>query len=97
MLVSVVIFYMCNTFRFIRQFRLHFEFLGPTDFLPGGLVAKSCPTLCDPMDYSLTGSSVHGIIPGKKTSGLSFSSLGDLLDPGIEPASPALAGRAFYH
>ena len=67
MLVSVVIFYMCNTFRFIRQFRLHFEFLGPTDFLPGGLVAKSCPTLCDPMDYSLTGSSVHGIIPGKNT------------------------------
>jgi len=28
-------------------------------------------------------------------SGLLFSSLGDLLDPGIEPASPALAGRFF--
>ena len=25
------------------------------------LVAKSCPTLCNPMDYSLPGSSVHGI------------------------------------
>ena len=25
------------------------------------LVTKSCPTLCDPMDYSLSGSSVHGI------------------------------------
>ena len=24
-------------------------------------VIQSCPTLCDPMDYSLTGSSVHGI------------------------------------
>ena len=23
-------------------------------------VAQSCPTLCDPMDYSLPGSSVHG-------------------------------------
>ena len=23
--------------------------------------AQSCPTLCDPMDYSLPGSSVHGI------------------------------------
>ena len=22
---------------------------------------QSCPTLCDPMDYSLTGSSVHGV------------------------------------
>ena len=33
-------------------------------------------------------------------SGLLFSSLGDLPDPGIEPASlssPALAGRVFYH
>ena len=24
-------------------------------------VAQSCPTLCDPMDFSLLGSSVHGI------------------------------------
>ena len=28
---------------------------------------QSCPTLCDPMDYSLPGSSVHGIFPGKNT------------------------------
>ena len=26
------------------------------------LVAQSCLTLCDPMDYSLPGSSVHGIL-----------------------------------
>ena len=26
------------------------------------LVAQSCPTLCDPMDYSLPGSSIHGIL-----------------------------------
>ena len=26
------------------------------------LVSKSCPTLCDPMDYSPPGSSVHGIL-----------------------------------
>ena len=24
-------------------------------------VAQSCPTLCDPMDHNLPGSSVHGI------------------------------------
>ena len=30
-------------------------------------VAQSCPTLCDPMDCSLPGSSVHGIFPGKNT------------------------------
>ena len=30
-------------------------------------VAQSCPTLCDPMDYSLPGFSIHGIFPGKNT------------------------------
>ena len=30
-------------------------------------VAQSCPTLCDPMDCSLPGSSVHGIFPGNST------------------------------
>ena len=29
------------------------------------LVAQSCPTLCDPMDYSLPGSSVHGIFQAR--------------------------------
>ena len=29
------------------------------------LVAQSCPTLCNPMDYSLPGSSVHGILQAR--------------------------------
>ena len=32
-----------------------------------GLVAQSCLTLCDPMDYTLPGSSVHRNSPGKNT------------------------------
>ena len=28
-------------------------------------VAQSCPTLWDPMDYSLPGSSVHGILQAR--------------------------------
>ena len=31
------------------------------------LVAQSCPTLCDPMDCTLPGSSVHGDSPSKNT------------------------------
>ena len=27
--------------------------------------AQSCPTLCDPMDFSLPGSSVHGILQAR--------------------------------
>ena len=31
------------------------------------LVTHLCPTLCDPMDCSPSGSSVHGDPPGKKS------------------------------
>ena len=54
------------------------------------LVTKSSPTLCDPMDHSPLGSSVHGILQARILEGLPFPSLGDLSDPGIEPVSPAL-------
>ena len=50
-------------------------------------VAQSCPTLYDPMDYSLPGSSIHGILQAKVPE-WGFSSPGDLPDPGIEPGSP---------
>ena len=53
------------------------------------LVAQSCPTLCDPMDCSLPGSSVHGFPRQEYWSGLPFPSPSDLSDPWIEPESPA--------
>ena len=31
------------------------------------LVGQSCPSLCNPMDHSLPGSSLHGDSPGKIT------------------------------
>ena len=49
------------------------------------LVGQSCPTLCDPVDCSPPGSSVHEIFHG-----LPFPSPGDLPNPGIEPGSPGL-------
>ena len=52
--------------------------------------AQSCPTLCDPMDCSPPGSSVHGILQAKILGWVALPSPGDLLDPGIEPRSPAL-------
>ena len=54
------------------------------------LVAQSCLTLCNPVGFNPPGSSVHGILQARIWSGLSFSSPGDLLDPGIEPGLPAL-------
>ena len=54
------------------------------------LVAKLCLTLCDPMDRSPPGSSVHGILQARILSGLPFPSPGDFPDPGIKPGFPAL-------
>ena len=53
------------------------------------LVAQSCPTLCNPMDCSLPGSSVHGHSPGKNP-GVSCSPPGDVPNPGIKPRTPTL-------
>ena len=56
-------------------------------------VAQSWPTLCNPMDCSPPGSSVHRFSRQEYWSGLPFPSPGDLPDPGIKPissASPAL-------
>ena len=47
---------------------------------------------CDPMGCIPPGSSVHGIFQQEYQSGLPFPSLEDLPNPGIESASPALAG-----
>ena len=38
------------------------------------LVAQSCPTLCDPLDCSLPGSSVHGIFQGRILEWVAISS-----------------------
>ena len=54
------------------------------------LVAQSCLTLCDPMDCSLIGSSVHGIFQARILEWVPFPSPGHLPDPGIEPGSPTL-------
>ena len=57
-----------------------------------------CPTFCEPMDCSPPGSSSMGFPRREYWSGLPFPSPGDLLHPGIKPASLAclaLAGRFF--
>ena len=51
-------------------------------------VAKLDPTLCDPMDCSPPGSSVHGILQARLLEWVAFHFPGDL--PWIKPGSPAL-------
>ena len=49
-----------------------------------------CPTLCDPMDYSPPGSSVHEILKARIVEWVAMPSSRDLPDPGIEFESPDL-------
>ena len=64
------------------------------------VLAQSCPTLCDPMNCSPPGSSVHGDSPGKNTGvGCRFLLQGSFPTQGSNPyvslMSPALASRFF--
>ena len=64
------------------------------------LVAQPCPTLCDPMDCSPPGSSVHGILQARILEWVAMPSSRDLPDWGVEPVSHYVSwvGRqALYH
>ena len=65
---------------------LHFFFMRAPLFRC--MHAESCLTLCNPMDCSPPGSSVHRTFPGNPL-GLPFPSPGALSNPGVEPTSPA--------
>ena len=61
-------------------------------------LAQSCQTLCNSMDRSPPGSSIHGILQARILGGLPCPPPGDLPNPGIEhmsPVSPALTGGFF--
>ena len=51
-------------------------------------VTQSCPTLCDPIDCSLPGSSIRGISQARILEW-------DPPNPGIEPRSPELQAEFF--
>ena len=67
---------------------------GPQSLSELSEVAQSCLTLCDPVDCSPPGSSIHGILQARILEWLPFPSPGDHPDPGIEPRSPALEADA---
>ena len=87
---------------FLRSFLLS-KTLAPSSvnlsFLMTVAAAKllqSCLTLCDPVDCSLPGSSVHGILRQEYWSELPCSSPGDLPDLGIQAGSPTLQADSLW-
>ena len=59
------------------------------------LVVQSCLTLCNLVDCSPPGSSVHGISQARILEWLPSPSPGDLPNAGLKPVSPASAGVFF--
>ena len=59
------------------------------------LVTQSCPTLCDPMDCSPPGSSVHGILQARILEWVAYPFSRGYSQPRIEPRSSHIAGGFF--
>ena len=57
-------------------------------------VPQSCLSLCNPMDCSLSASSIHGIFQARVLEWISISFSRGSSRPGIEPMSPALQADA---
>ena len=64
-------------------------------FLVRCVVVQSCLTFCSLINCSPPGSSVRGIFQAGILEWVVISTPGDLLSPGIKPASLALAGGFF--
>ena len=68
--------------------------------LGSGVYAQLGVTLCNPRDCSPLGSSVHRLFQIRILEHVAILPPGDLLDPGLEPASPSVSciGRQIlYH
>ena len=56
-------------------------------------IAQSCPTLCDPMDCSLSGSSVHGIFQARVLEWIAISLSRGSSQPRNQTRVSRIAGR----
>ena len=89
-------FIFCLFFRFLGIFCVKRVFFSPLTCCCCS-VAQLCLTLCDPMDCSPWGSSVHGISQARLLEQIviSYSRGSDLPNPGIKTTSLAPVGGLF--
>ena len=67
-----------------------------TGFAPGeGEVAQSCPILCDPVDCSLPGSSIHGILQARILEWVAISFSRGSSRPRDQTQVSRIGGRRF--
>ena len=73
-----------------QMYKLDLEKAEEPEIIEKKKIAQSCPTLCNPMDCSLPGSSVHWIFQAIVLEWIAISFSRDLPNPGIEPWSLTL-------
>ena len=78
---------------FLLLFEAHLPFRCLSQ-LRGCVYAQLCPTLCDPVDCSPPGYSVHGLLQARILEWVAISFFRSFY-PGIKPWSPSLAGGFF--
>ena len=61
------------------------------------LVSQLCPTFCDPMDYSLPGSSVHGILQARILKWIAILFSRRSSSPRDQIQNSCIAGKILYH
>ena len=61
------------------------------------LITQSCPTLCDPMDCSPTGTSVHGVLQARIQEWVAISFSRESSQPRDGTQLSCIAGRLFTH
>ena len=85
----------CTASRFFTTQLLGKPFLRSWSEVKWSEVAQSCPTLCDPMDCSLPGSSVHGIFQARILEWVAISFSRRSSQPGDWNQVSHIAGRRF--
>ena len=91
----IYIDYFCNEFVISKESTLTYTMQCIGYPACASSVTQSCPTLCDPMDCSPPGSSVHGTLQVRILEWAAISYTRIFLTQGCKLVSPALAGRRF--
>ena len=78
-----------NWITFLKLWLEHFESEGESE------VAQPCPTLCDPMDCSLPGSSLHGILQARILEWVAISFSRGSSQPRDQTPASHIPGRRF--
>ena len=90
-----------NSFLIFRHFWYDLQVLKSSLFWPVPyMLAKllqSCLTLCNPLDHSLPGSSVHGILQASILEWVALSSSGESSGPRDRARVSCLGSQVLYH